>query len=176
MIAAVRRRAGWMAILLLLAGMPVWTSCYGKFPLTRSLYEWNGAVSEDKFVKSAVMWVLLYVPVYGLATLGDALIFNLYEFWTGKRLEFASTRAADGAEVTIRPAADRADVAYMTLSRDGRTVSEEKLVRISDSVIEVYGQDGHLKGRLVRDSSGHVQLIATNGTPLSGGLTRSKGL
>jgi hypothetical protein len=82
----------------------------------------------------------------------------------------ASAPTPDGAEVAIRPSADRPDVAFLTLRRDGRTLSEERLVRISDSVLEVYGPDGRLTGRLVRDDSGRVQLVAADGTLTASGL------
>jgi hypothetical protein len=56
--------------------------CYGSFNLTRKLYTWNGSLG-DRFVKSLVMWVMLIIPVYGLAGLADLAILNLVEFWTG---------------------------------------------------------------------------------------------
>jgi hypothetical protein len=171
MLGTVRRRAGWVALLLLFGGSPLWTSCYGKFPLTRTVYRMNGSVTDNKFVHSAVMWVLVWIPVYGVAVLGDAVVCNLYEFWTGKTIEVASARTPDGAEVSIRPAADRPDAVLLTLRRDGQTLSEEKLIRISASELEVSGQDGRATGRLVRDASGRIRLIAADGTVTASGLT-----
>ncbi len=59
------------------------SGCYGSFALTKKLYDWNGSVSNDKFVKSLVFWALMIIPVYGVASLVDAVILNLIEFWTG---------------------------------------------------------------------------------------------
>jgi len=56
---------------------------YGQFALTRKLYNWNGNATANKFVNSAILWALIIVPVYELATLGDFLIFNTIEFYTG---------------------------------------------------------------------------------------------
>ena len=59
------------------------SGCYGPFKLTKKLHAWNGQVGE-KWANEFVFLVLIWVPVYGLATLGDALIFNSIEFWTGE--------------------------------------------------------------------------------------------
>ncbi len=75
----VHRRIG--VGLLLLAFLV--SGCYGPFRLTRKLHQWNGQVG-DKWANEVVFIVLVWVPVYGLATLGDGLVFNSIEFWTGK--------------------------------------------------------------------------------------------
>ncbi len=74
-----------------LVGFTVGTSgCYGSFNLLRTVYKFNGDIkaSDDKklngVVQSLVMVVLWIVPVYGIATLADALVVNSVEFWTGK--------------------------------------------------------------------------------------------
>jgi hypothetical protein len=66
-----------MLILVILSG------CYGNFPLTRKVYNWNGEMG-DKYMNNIVFWVLNIIPVYGVASLADAVIFNLIEFWTGE--------------------------------------------------------------------------------------------
>jgi hypothetical protein len=58
------------------------TGCYGKFQLTKKVYAWNGQVG-DKFVNSIVMWILYFVPVYGVAGFLDVAVLNVIEFWTG---------------------------------------------------------------------------------------------
>jgi hypothetical protein len=59
------------------------SSCYGPFRLTKSLYDWNGRVSQNKFVNELVFLGLCILPAYEICTLGDALIFNSIEFWSG---------------------------------------------------------------------------------------------
>jgi len=59
------------------------TGCYGEFALVRKVYEWNGSVSPNKFVKSLLFWGLTIIPVYGVAAFIDAVILNLIEFWSG---------------------------------------------------------------------------------------------
>jgi len=60
------------------------SGCYGPFNLTRRLYNWNGQVGPGKWEKEFVFIILAWVPVYELAGLGDAIVFNSMEFWTGK--------------------------------------------------------------------------------------------
>lgn len=58
------------------------TGCYGSFALTKKIHTWNGSLG-NKWLNTIVFWVLVIVPVYELVALGDAIIFNLIEFWTG---------------------------------------------------------------------------------------------
>ena len=60
----------------------VLTGCFGSFNLTRKVYQFNKA-QGDKWVQEIVFIVLVVVPVYGLSTLADAVVFNSIEFWTG---------------------------------------------------------------------------------------------
>jgi len=66
-----------MALLLV-----VLSGCYGPFNLTRRLYQWNGQVN-GKWEREFVFILLAWAPVYSLAVLGDAIVFNSMEFWTG---------------------------------------------------------------------------------------------
>lgn len=58
------------------------TSCYGKFNLTKKLYNWNGNLG-DKWINSIMMIVLMIIPAYVIAGLVDIAILNVIEFWTG---------------------------------------------------------------------------------------------
>lgn len=58
------------------------SGCYGKFALTKKIYQANGQVS-DKFLRSGLTWVFIIVPVYGIAALVDFVAFNTIEFWSG---------------------------------------------------------------------------------------------
>lgn len=58
------------------------TGCMGSFNLAGSMYEWNKGLGS-KWVNELVFFGLVIVPVYELALVADALIFNSIEFWTG---------------------------------------------------------------------------------------------
>ncbi|MDL2231638.1 DUF3332 domain-containing protein [Porphyromonadaceae bacterium OttesenSCG-928-L07] len=57
------------------------SGCFGSFALLNKVHTWNDSVSDKKFVKELVFLAMCIIPVYELATLGDALIFNTIEFW-----------------------------------------------------------------------------------------------
>lgn len=56
--------------------------CYGNFPLTRKVYDFNSNFG-DKWMNELMFLVLNFVPVYEVAAFADAVIFNTIEFWTG---------------------------------------------------------------------------------------------
>lgn len=84
-VSRVERRPHRMAVLAVAAGLLA-SGCYGSFTLTRKVYNWNGQVSDNQWVVEAVFLVCAWLPVYGIASLADAVIFNSVEFWTGKSL------------------------------------------------------------------------------------------
>ncbi len=55
----------------------------GQFKLTSGLYNWNYGATDSKFVDNILFYVLLIVPVYEIVFIGDFIIFNLIEFWSG---------------------------------------------------------------------------------------------
>ena len=59
------------------------TGCFGKFGLTKKIYQANGSV-ENKVARSLVTWAFVFIPVYGIAALLDFAIFNTIEFWGGR--------------------------------------------------------------------------------------------
>jgi len=72
-----------MLLCLLAVFAATTTGCFGEFALTRKVYTWNDDVSDNNFVKTLVFWGLNVIPVYGIASFADLVIFNLIEFWTG---------------------------------------------------------------------------------------------
>ena len=86
------RRPHRLAVALVAAAFLA-SGCYGPFTLTRKVYTWNGQVSDNKWVVETVFLVTaVLLPVYGIASLADGVIFNSVEFWTGKN-PLASARA-----------------------------------------------------------------------------------
>lgn len=72
-----------MAIVLIASTSVAMSGCYGTFALTSKIHDWNGQVSNSKFVNELVFLGLCILPVYELCVLGDGLIFNSIEFWGG---------------------------------------------------------------------------------------------
>ncbi len=104
------RFAKGIVLVLAIALVALSAGCFGKFQLTRKVYDINKSV-DDKYVRSAVTWVFLIIPIYEIAALADAVVFNVIEFWTGDN------------PASSEPAAkvyERGDTrAFLSLSRDG---------------------------------------------------------
>lgn len=70
-------------VISLLISVFLISGCTGTFQATRSVYKFHRS-QENKWLDEAVFLGVSIIPVYGLATLGDAVIFNSVEFWTKK--------------------------------------------------------------------------------------------
>jgi len=156
-----RRRTVIIGALLVVL-LPTLTGCYGRFPLTNRVYDFNGEVHENKFVKSLVMWAFVIIPVYGVSMFVDAIVFNLVEFWTGDQLLSTTTTDAEGNSVALTASPDGRE-AIVTLSRDGKVIAEERFVKVSDTRIEVRNADGALHGLVLKSEDGSLRLCDRNG-------------
>lgn len=67
----------------LLSTTILFTSCIGSFSAFNGLRDWNENVTDSKFGNEVIFLALWILPVYGLATLGDLVVFNAIEFWGG---------------------------------------------------------------------------------------------
>lgn len=70
-----------IALVLVAAVGTLTAGCFGKFQLTRKLYDINQSIDE-KYVRSAATWV--FVIPYAVTGLLDFVIFNVIEFWSGE--------------------------------------------------------------------------------------------
>jgi hypothetical protein len=59
------------------------SACFGSFGLTKTIYEWNDSVTQNKFVKTLIFYGLSIIPVYAIGVMVDVIILNLIEFWSG---------------------------------------------------------------------------------------------
>ncbi|MDX2011655.1 MAG: DUF3332 domain-containing protein [Myxococcaceae bacterium] len=116
------------------------TGCYGKFAATKKLHDWNGSFGS-KFVSTLIFWLFLILPVYELFALGDALIFNLIEFWTGSN-PLATVTHADGSTTTLARVGP--DTVRVVRHLEGQVVADVDLVVAGDAA------------GLTRDRSGAV--------------------
>ena len=118
------------------------SACFGPFNATRQVYDWNKDVG-GKWAQEGVFLVFAILPVYGLAMLGDAVIFNSIEFWTGDNPIDA-------------PGMARADV--KSFEQDGRTVTLERVASAEGKSMKVtVEQDGCIAQQLT--------LVAAEGEP-----------
>jgi len=135
----------WVAVALLATLLPLTAACYGRFQLVRNVYDANSQV-RDKYLRSAVTWLFVIIPVYGVAGLLDFFVLNVIEFWQGK-----NPMRGEGDPV-IRTAQVGADRFVQTLRhRDGAT----------EMTVERF-RDGALVERLVlRQPDGENRLTGS---------------
>ncbi len=104
-------RFGKGIALVLVAALGAFSAgCFGKFQLTRKVYDINQSIDE-KYVRSAATWIFVVVQVYTVAALLDFIVFNVIEFWSGENPVAA-------APVT-KVYAQGDGKAVLTLARDG---------------------------------------------------------
>ena len=131
-----------IALVLVAAVGALSAGCFGKFQLTRKLYDINQSIDE-KYVRSVVTW--LFVIPYAVTGLLDFIIFNVIEFWSGEN-------PVASAPVT-KVYAQGNGKTVLTLSRDGsETVA----------VIERYEGEKLVSTLRVRDDGrGNVAAVET---------------
>ena len=142
-----------IALVLVAAVGALSAGCFGKFQLTRKVYDINQSIDE-KYVRSAATWVFVIVQVYTVAALLDLIVFNVLEFWT------ARTRRLRAGDEGVR-AWDREDGPLLLPRRfrDGggdRAVRGERLVstlRVRDDGRGKVAAVETAEGRVVREVS-----------------------
>lgn len=71
-----------VAVVCLLCGSLLSSSCIGSFSLSNRLLSWNRNVS-NKFLNELVFFAFWVLPVYEFCGLADVLVLNSIEFWSG---------------------------------------------------------------------------------------------
>lgn len=121
------------------------SACFGSFRLTQAVWKFNKNASHEKFVQELVFLALVIIPVYGLATLADAIIINSIEFWTGKNpVNAGLDEVGDERIVQLE------DGSFLRMSRE----SEEAIrVERGDEVLRIRKVAGSM---VVEDAEGRV--------------------
>jgi hypothetical protein len=146
--------------------------CYGEFALTKSLYTWNGEVSDMPLVQTLVMWVLGFFWIYSLAMLGDLVIFNLVEFWSGEN-PIQTAKAIDnpdGTQTVMTPSTDGREV-RIDLKKGGETLGTRRVVKTGENHFQVLTAEGQMVGEIDRKGDGALELTRPD-TQEKGLLTR----
>jgi Domain of unknown function (DUF3332) len=107
-----RRFGRAVALFLALSFGIVSAGCYGKFQLTRNLYQINQSV-DDNYARSVLTWVLI-VP-YAFTGILDFAVFNVIEFWSGENPIASGPLTRETAMGTGK--------AVLELSREGEAIT-----------------------------------------------------
>ncbi|MBI1292601.1 DUF3332 family protein [bacterium] len=156
-----------LAAVTLLGTLP---GCYGRFPLTNSVYRWNGRVTDNHIVNSIIMIVLAIIPVYGICILVDAIIINSIEFWDGKEIDISkSYDQPDGTRVELARG-DAPNKAILTLYRGDDVLAQRHFTRDEAGVTTVTNEEGAVVSHVTPDGNHGFLFTDATGNP-TGSLT-----
>ena len=92
-----RKRYLTAAIVCILCGSMLSTSCIGSFSLSNRLLNWNQRIG-NKFLNELVFFAFWVLPVYEVSWLADILVINSIEFWSGRDPLAAGTKVIEGEQ------------------------------------------------------------------------------
>ena len=141
---------------LIIGCLALGAGCTGPFKLTKSVHKWQTSF-ESKWVDELAFLGCVILPVYGLSTLGDAIVFNSIEFWGGENPVSAVKLEGDGKTVDMAMRQDgsirvsdgrqaltleRTDMGVTAKDASGKV--QYRAVRAEDNSIGVYDASGTL--------------------------------
>lgn len=147
------RRA--VAALVLACATPMLSGCFGSFTLVRKVHAFNESFGS-KVVQTLVFWVFCILPVYEFAALGDAVVLNLIEFWTGSN----PLSMAEGESMERVVQTEHGDVHLTFLEQGRRVVIDGPTGRFELEVAD--------DGAVLRDEAG--QVVSESRMTAEGGL------
>jgi len=141
-------------VICLLAGVMLCgaTGCTGPFKLTKQVHTWHRS-ADGKWMDELCFLGVVILPVYFIATLGDAILFNSIEFWGGENPISSTTTLDDNVKLTYNPDGtillesahgscilQRTDGNVKALDMDGKVLYTSKTG--ADNKVRVYNSDG----------------------------------
>ena len=147
-------------IIALIGSTGILSGCYGPFRLTTKLHQWNGNVSNKKFVNELVFLGLCILPAYELCCLGDALIFNSIEFWGGQNP--VAMKAGDVEEGQVMYAGHPY---HVTKSLNKVVVASEETAAVAEFQYfpeeeSWYLMDGQNKAKVMKNTKKMMKAVA----------------
>lgn len=150
---------------LLLAAALLATSCFGSFKLSRTIWSFNKDVG-GKWGQEAVFLAFIIIPVYEIALLVDAVVFNTGEFWAGKTTGSMTGLEAPGDErvVTLD---DGTTLRIVRESEDTLRVEHAGEIRFlhrTDDGMEALDEKGTVLAKAQGAANGDVVVTDATGT------------
>ncbi len=122
--------------------------CTGSFMLTKKVYNWHRSMG-DKWSDEFGFLVCALIPIYGISTMADAIVFNSIEFWTGKNpVEEAK---ADSKSKVVEVGDQKATLSYNQQANQLKITSQKKGLHPATVTLEKNGDTV-----LTKDQNGNV--------------------
>jgi len=151
----------WVCVVLIAACCPLMMNCYGRFTLTRTVYDLNGRVAT-RLLRQVVFWVFALVGVYGIAILADVVVLNVIDYWFGISVAAGTYTDDAGRTIVFQPSPDGRS-ATLSVSRDGAELARAEFVRVSDELCEIHDADGRLVGTARRWGADLIEVADRDG-------------
>lgn len=135
--------------------------CTGSFNLTRKVYDAHRSQS-DKWADELVFLVVALLPIYGIATWCDAVIFNSIEFWTDENpivynpngpKKFVSK---DGDKLVMSYDEKSDQITVTATSPEGK--SETIILERTDAAVVAKDAEGNILSSSMRKDDGQLAL------------------
>ena len=127
--------------------------CFGRFRAVNAVYDFNKSASDNTVVRSLLMWAMVFIPVYEVAFLIDALVLQVLDFFNGTN-KVADETLPDGSVVHMAKL-DGDTVRVRHVDANGRETSFD-IVRVGSNAGYVRGPDGRIVRSVERLSDGRL--------------------
>jgi len=130
--------------------------CYGSYALFNAVHKWNGSIG-NKWINSVVHLVFWIIPVYGICTFADFILFNTIEFWTGSNpIAMGDTyQETDGKGNKVYAVKNPDGTLSVSLTDVAGNKADFMLVR-DENVIRVVNTEGEVIATQIVDKEGEV--------------------
>jgi len=141
------------------------TGCFGSYGATTALWKFNDGATGNKWLNWLIFLGLNIVPVYPLFLLGDLLIFNTIEFFTGSNpIGSASRDFGNGNHVAFERDKHNPNIVRLEHRQNGTLVGVYYVKKDGDNFSLLDQQRVLISD--VRDVNGTVTLRDKNGNVL----------
>ena len=142
------------------------TGCTGSFNLTRKVYNFHRS-QADKWSDELCFLLVALLPIYGLATFADAIVFNSIEFWTGKNpvdmsANPSTTRVVQNGNDKYRMSFN-AKTNQVTLTSLAQGNNHGIIFERSDTTITAKNESGKVLYSSVQNQDGGVSIYDGSG-------------
>lgn len=151
-----------MLAVLVLAAF-VTTGCTGSFNLTKKVNNFHRSQQPDKWKDELCFLVVALLPIYGLATFADAIVFNSVEFWTGENPVVLNQ--GDEKIKTVKKGNDTILLSYNTKTDEVAIVPQQNkmqnlnLARFQDGSVAVKDSQGDLLYISKKNPNGDISVF-----------------
>lgn len=143
------------------------TGCTGSFNLTRKVYNFHRS-QADKWSDELCFLIVALLPVYGFATLADAIVFNSIEFWTGKNpVDMSSnppsSRIVQNGKEKYKLSYNAKTGEVVLTSLTPANTNQTVVLQKSDNMITAKNEQGQLLYSSVQNIDGGVSIYDGSG-------------